>query len=390
MARYQERDESHDLLNHYLQEIARVPRLTPERERELGRRIQEDDKGALEELVKANLRFVVSYAKRYRNSHVHFLDLINEGNIGLIHAAKKFDPDKNVKFITYAVWWIRQSILHALSEQAGAFRLPPKRANLMYRLEKAIAAAMSNGSHLPTPEELAQELGVSVKEVQTLLQANTDNYSLNAELDDESHTELADVVEQTMIPSAENEMQEQSRREELLLHMSELSPKERLVLTLRHGVSDNVPKSIRELASFLNREAPNVAALVESAKRKLCTTLEISESELAVLLLYTNPNPKAWFRFWYELDDRPADLTPDIAKERMPHLQQLRQHASVQKATDALTLEEKTILKLRYGILQDDELTLRDIGEILGLSRERVRQIESRAEAKCRRSVKRG
>lgn len=390
MARYQERDESHDLLNHYLQEIAKVPRLTPERERELGRRIlQENDKGALEELVKANLRFVVSYAKRYRNSHVHFLDLINEGNIGLIHAAKKYDPEKNVKFITYAVWWIRQSILHALSEQAGAFRLPPKRANLMYRLEKAIAASMSNGSHLPTPEELAQELGVSVKEVQTLLQANTDNYSLNAELDDESHTELADVVEQTMIPSAEDEMQEQSRREELLAHMSELSPKERLVLTLRHGVSDNVPKSVRELASFLNRDTNNVAAVVESARRKLCSSLEINESELAALLLYTNPNPKAWFRFWYELDDRPAGLTPDIAQERLPHLQQLKQQAAVQKAIDELTLEEKTILKLRYGILQDDELTLRDIGEILGLSRERVRQIESRAEAKCRRSVRR-
>src|SRR5688572_17584856 len=102
MARYEERDESYDLLNHYLQEIARIPRLTPEREKELGRRIQENDKGALEELVKANLRFVVSYAKRYRNAHVLFLDLINEGNIGLIHDAKKYDPDKNVKFITYA------------------------------------------------------------------------------------------------------------------------------------------------------------------------------------------------------------------------------------------------------------------------------------------------
>ena len=120
MTRYDERDDSYDLLNQYLQEIARTPMLTPEREKELGHRIRENDKAALEELVKANLRFVVSYAKRYRNAHVHFLDLINEGNIGLIHAAKKYDPDKNVKFITYAVWWIRQAILHALSEQAGA------------------------------------------------------------------------------------------------------------------------------------------------------------------------------------------------------------------------------------------------------------------------------
>src|SRR5436189_5224030 len=159
MARHEERDDSYDLLNHYLHGVGQIPRLTPERERGLGYRVQQNDKSALEELVKANLRFVVSYAKRYRNTHVLFLDLINEGNIGLIHAAKKYDPDKNVKFITYAVWWIRQAILHALSEQAGAFRLPPKRANLMYRLEKAIATAMTEGNHVPTPDELAQSLG---------------------------------------------------------------------------------------------------------------------------------------------------------------------------------------------------------------------------------------
>jgi RNA polymerase primary sigma factor len=378
------------LLNHYLQEIARVPRLTPERERELGKRVQENDKAALEELVKANLRFVVSYAKRYRNSHVHFLDLINEGNIGLIHAAKKYDPEKNVKFITYAVWWIRQAILHALSEQGGAFRLPPKRANLMYRLEKAISAAMSQGDHIPTPEELAIELGVTVKEVQTLMQANSDNFSLNAELDDESHTELADVIEQTSIPSAEDEMQVQSRRAELLAHISELSPKERLVITLRHGVSDNIPKRIVELALFLNRESDNVGTILIEANRKVCEALLISSSELAALLLYTNPNAKAWWRFWYELGDLAAGMSPDIDVARLPLLETLKQQGLVQKTIEeSLSLEEKTILKLRYGVLQDDELTLRDIGEILHLSRERVRQIESRAEAKCRRSVRR-
>src|SRR5512142_1346836 len=389
MARHEERDDSYDLLNQYLQEISRIPRLTPERERELGRRVQQNDKNALEELVKANLRFVVSYAKRYRNAHVLFLDLINEGNIGLIHAAKKYDPDKNVKFITYAVWWIRQAILHALSEQGGAFRLPPKRANLMYRLEKAIAAAMTDGNHMPTPDELAKELGVTVKEVQTLLQANSDNFSLNAELDDESHTELADVIEQTTIPSAEDEMQEQSRRKELLAHISELSPKERLVLTLRHGVSDNVPKTIAEIADFLNRPTENVSAILNAAKAKICETLSITESELAVLLLNTNPNTKAAQRFWDELGDLSAGMSPKVDARRFPHLRELTRHGGVQNAIEALTLEEKTILKLRYGVLQDDDLTLRDIGEILGLSRERVRQIESRAEAKCRRSVRR-
>jgi len=390
MARHEERDDSYDLLNQYLQEIAQIPRLTPEKERELGRRVQQNDRAALEELVKANLRFVVSYAKRYRNSHVLFLDLINEGNIGLMHAAKKFDPDKNVKFITYAVWWIRQAILHALSEQGGAFRLPPKRANLMYRLEKAIAARITDGMQIPTAEELAKELGVTVREVQTLMHAGNDNFSLNAELDDESHTELADVIEQTQVPSAEDEMQEQSRRDELLAHMSELSPKERLVLTLRHGVTDNLPRSMRQLANFLNRTPENVTTVLDSAVKKVSEALAITPSELAILLLYTNPNPKSNLHFWLELDDLTDGMAPEIEPDRVPMLESLKQQGSVQKTVDTLTLEEKTILKLRYGVLQDDELTLRDIGEILGLSRERVRQIESRAEAKCRRSVRRG
>ncbi|HEY8131923.1 MAG TPA: sigma-70 family RNA polymerase sigma factor [Thermoanaerobaculia bacterium] len=389
MARHEERDD-YDLLNQYLQEIAQIPRLTPEREKELGRRVQQNDRGALEELVKANLRFVVMYAKRYRNAHVLFLDLINEGNIGLMHAAKKYDPDKNVKFITYAVWWIRQAILHALSEQGGAFRLPPKRANQMYRLEKAISAAMTKGDHIPTNEELAKELGVSVREVQTLMDAGSDNFSLNAELDEESHTELADVIEQTTIPSAEVEMQEQSRREELLAHMSELSPKERLVLTLRHGVTDNLPRSIKGLAGFLNRTPEDVSSVLNSAVKKVSEGLGITASELASLLLYTNPNPKALLHFWFELGDLDEGMSPDVEPDRMPVLESLKQQGLVQKTVDQLTLEEKTILKLRYGVLQDDELTLRDIGEILGLSRERVRQIESRAEAKCRRSVRRG
>ncbi len=390
MARHEERDDSYDLLNQYLQEIAQIPRLTPERERELGRRVQQNDRTALEELVKANLRFVVSYAKRYRNAHVLFLDLINEGNIGLIQAAKKYDPDKNVKFITYAVWWIRQAILHALSEQGGAFRLPPKRANLMYRLEKAIGTAITEGNHIPTAEELAKELGVTVREVQTLMHAGSDNFSLSAELDEESHTELADVIEQTTIPSAEDEMQEQSRREELLAHMSELSPKERLVLTLRHGVTDNLPRPVSELGSFLNRTTENVTSVLASGEAKVCQALVITASELAQLLLYTNPNPKSWWHFWYELGDLTSGMTPQIESDRLPLLESLKQQGLVQKTVDELTLEEKTILKLRYGVLQDDELTLRDIGEILGLSRERVRQIESRAEAKCRRSVRRG
>ena len=171
--------------------------------------------------------------------------------------------------------------------------------------------------------------------------------------------------------------------------MSELSPKERLVLTLRHGVSDNIPKLVIHVAGFLNRPDEQVAAIVREATLAICDRLSLNESELAVLLLNTNPNPDAWETFW-KLGDLGADLSPRIDGRRIDYLQSLRQQGAVQKAIEELTLEQRTILKLRYGILQDEELTLRDIGEILGLSRERVRQIESRAEMKCRRSVQRG
>src|SRR5207245_11025417 len=182
----------------------------------------------------------------------------------------------------------------------------------MYRLEKAIGTAITEGNHIPTAEELAQTLGVSVREVQTLLHAGSDNFSLNAELDEESHTELADVIEQTTIPSAEEEMQEESRREELLAHMSELSPKERLVLTLRHGVTDNLPRSISDLAGFLNRSSENVNAILDAGVTTVSETLGITASELGSLLLYTNPNPKSWWHFWFELGDLADGISQQI------------------------------------------------------------------------------
>ena len=384
------RDESYDLLNQYLQEISRIPRLTPERERELGHLVQQNDRQALEELVQANLRFVVSYAKRFRNAHVLFLDLINEGNIGLIHAAKKYDPEKNVKFITYAVWWIRQAILHALSEQGGPFRLPPKRANLMYRLERIIGQVVTEENRFPPPEELADKLGVSIKEVNTLMQAMNESFSLSSELDGESHTELGDLIEQTTVPSAEDELTEQAARGELLERMSALSPKERLILCLRHGVSDTVPRGADEIAEFMGLDAERIRASLSSAKQKMCGVLEISESELAHLLLNLNPNPRASLTWWVRLgSDENGTKLHDALQERFSRLENLKHKGAAQTEMESsLSLEERVVLKLHYGILQD-ELTLRDIGDLLGLSRERVRQIEARAEAKCRRLVRR-
>lgn len=385
------RDDSHDLLHHYLQEISRIPRLTPEDERELGRRVQEDpnDTEAIERLVKSNLRFVVSYAKRFRNSHVNLIDLINEGNIGLMQAARKFDPEKNVKFITYAVWWIRQAILHALSEQAGAFRIPPKRANLMYRLDKMIGAAHNAQAPVPTSAELAKELGVEIKEVERLLRVNNDNFSLNSELSEDSVTELVDMIEQTTSRNVHDELEEESLRRELLNQMSVLSPKERIVLTLRHGLTDNLPKRFQEIADFLGRTEGETRNLVERALIDLCAAMQVHPSELAHLLLYISPHPKSEYHYRVRLGDVPPDHSQPIAAARGEHLEQLRKQGAVQRSLEALPMEQRLVVSLRFGILEDEEMTLKDIGEILGLSRERVRQIEARAEAKCRRSVRR-
>jgi RNA polymerase primary sigma factor len=380
-----DREGAHDLLRQYLQEISQYPRLSPERERELGRLVQQGDTKALDELVRGNLRFVVSYAKRYRNPHVQFLDLINEGNIGLMQAARKFDPDKNVKFITYAVWWIRQAILQALSEQGGTFRLPPKRANLMHRLEKAISAALSEESHFPTPDELAAQLEISVGEVHTLLQASHDSFSLSEEIDGDSRIELSDLIEQTTVEAADETMRQRDLRTQLLDRFEILKPRERMILTLRFGVSDNLPKPIDEVARFLEKDVDDTRVILERTIHDLCTRLEVQESELSHLLLLTNPNPEASWSFWVALPDLPETLSSRVDPSRATELESLRNQGILQIELDTLPVLDRTIVKLRYGVL-DEELTLKEIGEMLNLSRERVRQIEAKAGTKCRRA----
>src|SRR5918996_3366684 len=158
-----------DALQAYLRAIAKLRRLTPEEERELGRRIQQDgDQQALRRLVEGNLRFVVSYAKRYRGLGVPFLDLIHEGNLGLMEAARRFDPSRNVKFITYAVWWIRQALTHALSMQSRAFSLPQKLSGAAARLNRGVAELTEQLERRPTSSEIAAGMDMSESDVAAL------------------------------------------------------------------------------------------------------------------------------------------------------------------------------------------------------------------------------
>ncbi|BCW93377.1 MAG: sigma-70 family RNA polymerase sigma factor [Acidobacteriota bacterium] len=257
------------LLRRYLQEIGRFRQLTPEEERELAERIQKGDAEALRQLVEANLRFVVAYAKRFRHSRISLLDLINEGNIGLIQAAKKFDPKKNVKFITYAVWWIRQAILHALSEHGVSFRLPQKQANVLYRLERSRQALGRELERAPTEEELAEEMSLPVEEVRTLLASNQNFLSLNEPVGEEEEAEFGDLLEQYVIPDADEELLRQSFQETLKEALEELSDKERQILSLRFGLEDDQPRTLREIGEMLGISRERVRQIENLALAKL-------------------------------------------------------------------------------------------------------------------------
>jgi RNA polymerase primary sigma factor len=260
---------SSETLKKYLQEIARLSRITADEEKILGERIQQGDKVALRSLVEANLRFVVSFAKRYRNCGLSFLDLINEGNIGLIEAAKRFNPKKNVKFITYAVWWVRQAIIHALSDQSGAFRLPQKQANLLYRIGRTISQLTLDLERKPTPDEIARKLEVSVQEVINLLQVSDENVSLSTVIDEEHEFHLSDKLEQEVIPPADVMLLRNSLKDHLYACLGELDPKEQKVLRLRFGLEEGEPKTLKEIGEMMGLSRERIRQIEAQALDKL-------------------------------------------------------------------------------------------------------------------------
>jgi len=270
-------------LRRYLKEIARYPPIDHRREVELAEAIQAGDEEALKELVEANLRFVVAYAKRYRNPNVSFLDLIHEGNLGLIQAAKKYDPTKevddprdptktkvlDVKFITYAVWWIRQAILHALAEHAGSFRLPQKQANALYRLERIRSLLGERFGRAPTEGELSEELGMSIEDVRVLTRASRSSLSLNEPVDSEGDSELGDLLEQTALPDTDDRMVRESFKLAVADALADLPERERRVLELRFGIEDDQPKTLREIGDIMELSRERVRQIESRALNKL-------------------------------------------------------------------------------------------------------------------------
>jgi len=263
------REASLDSLNVYIRDIAKFKPLAAEEEKALGRRIREGDQEALERLVEANLRFVVHYAKRYRGLGLAYMDLIHEGSLGLMEAAKRFDPERNVKFISYAVWWVRQAIFHALSEHARVFRLPQKLSSQVSRLEAAREKLKSELERAPTTEELAERTSLSKQEVEQLLLAAGDDVSLSTAVGDDGSLELGDTLEQDTVPSVEVEMIRTSFERRIQEMVGALDEKERDVMRMRFGLDGEEPKTLQEIGETMGLSRERIRQIESRAKEKL-------------------------------------------------------------------------------------------------------------------------
>ncbi|WP_038030084.1 sigma-70 family RNA polymerase sigma factor [Thermonema rossianum] len=256
-------------LDKYLQEIGKVDLLTPEEEVELAKRIREGDQLALEKLTKANLRFVVSVAKQYQNQGLSLGDLINEGNLGLIKAAQRFDETRGFKFISYAVWWIRQSILQALAEQSRIVRLPLNRVGSLNKISKTYSELEQRYEREPSPEELAEELEVSPDEVIDTLKISGRHVSVDAPFVQGEENSLLDVLENDSEESPDTGLVNESLRREIQRALSTLSEREADVITLYFGLNGEHPLTLEEIGERFNLTRERVRQIKEKAIRRL-------------------------------------------------------------------------------------------------------------------------
>ncbi len=255
-------------LDKYLHEIGKVDLITAEEEVILARKIREGDQAALERLTKTNLRFVVSVAKQYQNQGLTLGDLINEGNLGLIKAAKRFDETKGFKFISYAVWWIRQSILQAIAEQSRIVRLPLNQVGSLSKISKAFSKLEQEYEREPSPEELADILETTVDKISDTLSNSGRHVSMDAPFVQGEENTLLDVLENHE-PNTDSSLINESLSEEIKRSLSTLTEREREIIVLFFGLSTNHPFSLEEIGEKFNLTRERVRQIKDKALQRL-------------------------------------------------------------------------------------------------------------------------
>jgi RNA polymerase primary sigma factor len=256
-------------LDKYLQEIGKVDLITADEEVELAQRIKAGDQRALEKLTKANLRFVVSVAKQYQNQGLTLPDLINEGNLGLIKAAQRFDETRGFKFISYAVWWIRQSILQALAEQSRIVRLPLNKIGSINKINKMYALLEQSNERAPSAEEIAQELDMTVNDVKESMKNSGRHLSMDAPLVEGEDSNLYDVLRSGESPNPDRELIHESLRTEIERALETLTPREADVVRLYFGLGDQHPMTLEEIGETFDLTRERVRQIKEKAIRRL-------------------------------------------------------------------------------------------------------------------------
>ena len=256
-------------LDKYLQEIGKVDLISAEEEVELAQRIKAGDKIALERLTKANLRFVVSVAKQYQNQGLTLPDLINEGNMGLIKAAQRFDETRGFKFISYAVWWIRQSILQALAEQSRIVRLPLNKIGSINKINKMYAYLEQAHERVPSAEEIARELDMSVSDVKESMKNSGRHISMDAPLVEGEDSNLYDVLRSGESPNPDKELMHESLKTEIESALKNLTPREADVIRLYFGLGENYPMTLEEIGETFELTRERVRQIKEKAIRRL-------------------------------------------------------------------------------------------------------------------------
>ena len=253
----------------YLKEIGRVPLLTPEEEVELAERMAKGDPAARKRLSEANLRLVVSIAKRYVGRGMQFLDLIQEGNLGLIKAVEKFDHTKGFKFSTYATWWIRQAITRAIADQARTIRIPVHMVETINKVKKVSSQLLHKKGHDPSAEEIAEELDMPIDKVREIMRVAQEPVSLETPIGEEEDSHLGDFIEDSDAPAPADAASHTLLKEQLEDVLSTLTPREKKVLELRFGLEDGRNRTLEEVGKEFNVTRERIRQIEAKALRKL-------------------------------------------------------------------------------------------------------------------------